>query len=149
MIIQIIDPRKGIFVLNGSLVDRTVILDQTVRSVLLLHKERRCSPSRGTWTNETLAKRFVDFLLKLKEFVRRHLVGSFGDRNGAWFQVDDELDSPGRGYSWKFFWKYVLEVANDWNLFNSLKRCRVQRIQSIKSCFSVLNKLSMVGYNLI
>ena len=81
--------------------------------------------------------------------MRWHLVGSFGNRNGAWFQVDDELDGPGRGYSWKFFWKYVLEVANDWNLFNSLKRCRVQRIQSIKSCFSVLNKLSMVGYYLI
>ena len=71
------------------------------------------------------------------------------NRNGAWFQVDDELDSPGRGYSWKFFWKDVLEVENDWNLFNSLKRCCVQRIQDIKSCFSILNKLSMVAYYLI
>ena len=57
--------------------------------------------------NEILAKRFVDFLLKFKEFMRWHLVGSFGDRNGAWFQVDDELDNPSRGYSWKLFWKDI------------------------------------------
>ena len=49
--------------------------------------------------NESTAKRFVDFLLKLEEFMWWHLVGSFGDRNGARFQVDDELDSSNMGYS--------------------------------------------------
>src|SRR3954468_1189477 len=51
-IIQIVDPRKRIFVLDGGLVDGPVILDQTVCFVALLDKERRCSPRRGTWANE-------------------------------------------------------------------------------------------------
>src|SRR4051812_29822340 len=45
LIIQIIDPGKWIHVLDGGLVDRSVILDQTVCTITFLDKERRCSPS--------------------------------------------------------------------------------------------------------
>ena len=65
---------------------------------------------------------FVDFLLKLKEFMRRHLVGAFRNWSSAWFQVDDEFDSSNRGYSWKFFGKDILEITNDWNVLYALKR---------------------------
>ena len=67
---------------------------------------------RATWANESFAKRFVDFLLKLKEFMRRHLVGSLGYKSGAWFQVDDEFDGSSRGNPWKFFRKHVEEFTH-------------------------------------
>ena len=66
--------------------------------------------------NETFDKRFVDFLLKLNELMRRHLVGSFSCRGGAGFQVDDEFDSSSRGNPWKFFWEDILEFTNDGNV---------------------------------
>ena len=37
------------------------------------------------------------FLLKLEELMRWHLVWAFGDRGGAWFQVDDKLDFSNQG----------------------------------------------------
>jgi hypothetical protein len=54
--------------------------------------------------------------------MRQHLIGSLGNRSGARFQFNDKLDSSSRGYSWKFFWENILEVVNDWNIFDSLKR---------------------------
>ena len=96
-------------------------------------------PKERTRENETFAKRFVDLLLKLNEFMRRHLVGSFGYRSGAWFQVDDEFDSSSRGNPWKFFREDVEEITHDGNVFNALEWCSVQRIQGIKSRLGVLN----------
>src|SRR3954470_17622849 len=103
LIIQIVDLRKRIFVLDGGLVDGSVILDQTVCSITLLDKERRCSPRRGTWANEPFVKCFINLLLQFKEVVRRHLIRTLGNRNGAGLQVDDEFNLLKRGYSWKFF----------------------------------------------
>src|SRR3954464_12063174 len=85
LIIQIVDPRKRVFFLDGGLVDGSVILDQTVRAITLLDKERRCSPSRGTWANETFIECCVDLLLQFKEVVGWHLIRTLGDRNGAGF----------------------------------------------------------------
>src|SRR3954464_2510511 len=82
LIIQIVDPRKRILVLYCCLVDRSVILDQTVRSIALLDKERRCSQSRGTRTDEAFVECHVDLLLQLKEVVRRHLVRAFSNGDG-------------------------------------------------------------------
>src|ERR1041385_6010442 len=76
LIIQIIYPRKWVLVLYRGLVDRSVILYQTVRAITLLNKERRCSPSRGTWTDNAFVEYHVDLLLQLKEVVRRHLIGA-------------------------------------------------------------------------
>src|SRR3954466_3533155 len=85
---EIVDPRKRIFVLDGGLVYGSVILDQTICSIALLDKERRCSPRRGTWANESFVKCFVNLLLQFKEVVRRHFIRTLGIRNGAEFQVD-------------------------------------------------------------
>ena len=79
--------------------------------------------------NETTVNRFVDFLLKLKELMRRHLVGSFGDRSGAWFQVDNELDGSNRRYPWEFFreasWKSrttgIFSIPSRGVAFNAFK----------------------------
>src|SRR4051812_8599265 len=109
LIIQIIDPGKWIFVLDGGLVDRSVVLDQTVRAIAFLDKERRCSLSGGTGANESFMKCLVDFLLKLKEFMWRHLVRTLGNRGGAGLQVDEEFNFFGWGYSQQFFWEDVRE----------------------------------------
>src|SRR4051812_4393785 len=74
LIIHIVDPRKWILVLYCCLVDGSVILDQTVRSIALLDKEQRCSASRGTWMGEAFVECRVDLLLQFKEVVRRHLI---------------------------------------------------------------------------
>src|SRR4051812_503329 len=103
LVIQIVDPRKRIFVLYGGLVDRSVILDQTSCSIAILDKERRCSPRRGTWSNEPLMKCFVNLLLQFKEVVRRHLIRMLGYRNDVGLQVDDEFILSDRGYSRQFF----------------------------------------------
>src|ERR1044071_1941089 len=122
LIIQIVDPRKRIFVLDGGLVDGSVILDQTVCTITLLDKERRCSPRRGTWVNEPFVKCFVDLLLQFKEVVRRHLIRTLGNRNGVGLQVDDEFDFTDRGYSQQFFWEDVEKISNDRNVLDSVKR---------------------------
>ena len=98
LIIQIIDPRKRILVLYCGLVDRSVILDQTVRSILLRNKKRRCSPSRGTWTDKAFVKCRVNLLLQLKEVVRWHLIRTLGNGDDAGLQVDDEFNFSDRGY---------------------------------------------------
>src|SRR3954464_7644382 len=85
LIIHIVDRRKQIFVLDGGLVDGSVILDQTVGSIALLDKERGCSPRRGTWANEPFVKCFINLLLQFKEVVRRHLIRTLDNRNGAGF----------------------------------------------------------------
>jgi hypothetical protein len=48
--------------------------------------------------------------------VLRHLVRMLRNRTGARLQVDDELDSSSRGYSWKFFWKNIREVTDNWDV---------------------------------
>src|SRR6266566_54628 len=89
LIIKIIDPGQWIFVLYCCLVNGPIVLDQSVSSILLLNKERRRSPSRGTRADETLLQRLVNFLLKFKEFMWRHLVGALSNWSGTRFQVDD------------------------------------------------------------
>src|ERR1041384_6111285 len=148
LIIQIVDPRKRIFVLDGGLVDGSVILDQTVCSVALLDKERRCSPRRGAWANETFVKCFVNLLLKFKEVVWRHLIRTLGNRNGARLQVDDEFNLSDRGYSRQFFWEDVGKILNEWNLLNSFKRRDVQSIHHIDMCFSITGNPGGVVNNL-
>src|SRR3954463_7023128 len=128
LIIQIVDPGKWIFVLNGGLVDRPVILDQTVRAIAFLDKERGCSPSRGTGANESFLKCLVDFLLKFKEFMWRHLVRTLGNRNSARLQVDDEFNFSDRGYSRQFFWEDVGKVANDRNALDAFEGGDIQSI---------------------
>src|SRR3954464_4316834 len=81
LIIQIVDPGKRIFVLDGGLVDGSVILDQTICSIALLDKERRCSPRGGTWANEPFVKCFANLLLQFKEVVRWHIIGTLGKRD--------------------------------------------------------------------
>src|SRR3954469_16988892 len=122
LIIQIVDPRKRIFVLDGGPVDGSVILDQTIYSITLLDKERRCSPRRGTFTNEPFVKCFVNLLLQFKEVVMRHLIMALGKRNGAGFQVDDKFNLTDRGYSRQFFWEDTWKISNDGNVLNSVKR---------------------------
>src|SRR3954467_14124066 len=110
LVIKIIDPREGILVLYRGLVDRSVILDQMVRAITLLDKERRCSPSRGTWTDEAFLKGRVDLLLQFKEVVRWHLIWALGNRDGARLQVDDEFNFSDGGYPRQFFWEYVGKI---------------------------------------
>src|SRR3954465_1163569 len=57
-----------------------------VSTITLLDKERRCSPSRGTGAHESFLKCLVDFLLKFKEFMWRHLVRTLGNRDGTRFK---------------------------------------------------------------
>src|SRR3954462_8658413 len=118
LIIQIIYPRKRILVLYCCLVDRSVILDQTVRSIALLDKERRCSPSRGTWTDEAFVECHVNLLLQFNEVVTRHLIRALSNRDGVGLQVDDEFDLSDRGYSRQFFWEDIGKIANDWNVLD-------------------------------
>src|SRR3989337_2818632 len=81
--------------------------------------------------------------------VRRHLVGTFRNRSGARLQVDNELDSSSRGYSRKFFWENILEVTDDWDVLNALKRSSVQRIQGINLCLGILGEVSLIIHYLI
>jgi hypothetical protein len=122
LIIQIVDPGKWVFVLDGGLVNGPIILDQSVCPIALLDKKRRRSPSRGTGANESFLKCLVDFLLKFKEFMWRHLVRTLGNRGGAGLQVDDEFNFSDRGYSRQFFWEDVGKIANDRNVLNSFQR---------------------------
>src|SRR3954463_661922 len=92
LIILIVDPGKRIFVLDGGLVNGSVILDQTICSIALLDKERRCSRRRGNWENEPFVKCFVNLLLRFKKVVRRNFIRTLGNRNGAGFQVDDKFN---------------------------------------------------------
>src|SRR4051812_15806183 len=78
LIIQIIYPRKWVLVLYRGRVDRSVILDQPVRSITLLDKERRCSPSRGTRMDESFIECCVNLLLQFKEVVRWNLIRALG-----------------------------------------------------------------------
>src|SRR3954471_561495 len=121
LIIQIVDPRKRIFVLDGGLVDGSVILDQMVCSVALLDKERRCSLRRGTWANEPFVKCFVNLLIQFEEVVRRHLIRTLGNRNCAGLQVNDEFNLSDRRYSRQFFWEDVGKISNDCNVLNSVQ----------------------------
>src|ERR1041384_650755 len=121
----------------GGLVDRSVILDQTVLAITLLDKERRCSPSRGTWTNEAFLEGRVDLLLQFKEVVRWHLIRALGNRDGARLQVDDEFNFSDRGYPRQFFWEHVGKITNDWDFLNPFERCDIQGIQSIYTSFSI------------
>jgi hypothetical protein len=104
------------------LVDRSVILNQSVCPIFLLDKERRCSPSRETWTNEAFLTCNVDFSLKLKKYMWWHLVGALGYRGSDRFQVDDKLDSSSRGYPWELLGKDILKIMNNWNVLDAFKR---------------------------
>src|SRR3954466_6306920 len=105
-----------------GLVDRSVILDQTVRAITLLDKKRRCSPSRGTAPDEAFVECRADLLLQFKEVVRWHLIGTLGNRDGVGLQVDDEFNLSDRGYSREFFWEDVGKITNDWNVLNPVER---------------------------
>ena len=56
MIIQIIDPGKRVFVLDGDQIDRSVIHNHSICSILLLDEEDGASPRRGTRMDETFFK---------------------------------------------------------------------------------------------
>src|SRR3990170_7554472 len=81
--------------------------------------------------------------------VRRHLVGTLRNRSGARLQVDDELDSPSRGYSWKFFWKNILEVAHDRNVFDTLQWRSVQCVQGINLSLGILSDVGLIVHYLV
>ena len=98
--------------------------------------------------NEAFAKRFIDLLLKFKEFMRWHLIGVLSNRGGSRLQVDDEFDSSNRGYSWKFFLKDIGKFANDWDTLDTLKRRNVQSIQSIYLSFGILDNVGGVVHYL-
>src|SRR3954468_22232123 len=148
LIIQIFDPRKRIFVLDGGLVNGSVILDQASCSIALLDKERRCSPRRGTWANEPFVKCFVNLLLQLKEVVRRHLIMTLGNRNGARLQVDDEFNLSERGYSRQFFWEDVGKILNDGNVLDPVQRGDIESIQHKDLRLSILGNSGGVVNNL-
>src|SRR3954463_2290325 len=137
LIIQIVDPRKRIFVLNGGLVDGSAILDQTDCSVALLDKNRRCHPRRGTRADEPFVKCFVNLLLQFKEVVRRHLIRTLGNMNCARFMVDDEFNLSERGYSQPFFWEDVGKISNDWNVLDSIQRGDIESVHHKDWCFSI------------
>src|SRR3954467_6341717 len=147
LIIKIIDPREGVLVLYHGLVDRSVMLDQSVRAITLLDKERRCSPSRGTWTDEAFLEGRVDLLLQFKEVVTWHLIWALGNRDGAGLQVDDEFNFPNRGYPRQFFWEYVGKITNDWDFLNPFERCDIQGIQSIYTSFGIHRHNGSVTHN--
>jgi hypothetical protein len=54
--------------------------------------------------------------------VRRHFIRTLRNRSCAWFQVDDELNSSRRGYSWKFLWEDILKIMNNGNVLDAFKR---------------------------
>src|SRR3954471_920648 len=148
LIIQIVDPRKRIFVLDGGLVDGSVILDRTVCSVTLLYKERRCTPRRGTWANEPFVKCFVNLLLQFKEVVRWHLIRTLGNRNGAGLHVDNEFNLSDRGYSRQFFWENVGKISNDGNILDSVQRGDIESIHHKDLRFNVTGDPGGVVNNL-
>src|SRR3954466_8834534 len=122
LIIKIVDLGKWVFVLDCGFIDGPIILDQSVCPTALLDKERRCSPSRGTWTNEPFVECLVDLFLQFKEVVRWHLVRTLSNGNGAGLQVDNEFNFTDRGYSRQFFWEDMGKIANEWNVLDSVKR---------------------------
>src|SRR3990170_7446434 len=81
--------------------------------------------------------------------VRRHLVRTLRNGSGARLQVDNELDSSSRGYPRKFFWEYVLEFTNNWDVLDALQRSSIQCIQGINLCLGILGEVSLIIHYLV
>ena len=60
---QLIDVGKWVFLLDGLLVQWTVIDTKSVRSILLLHKKNTTTPRRSTRPDETHSFLLIELLL--------------------------------------------------------------------------------------
>ena len=118
---QLIDVGKWVFVLDGLLVQWTVINTKSVRSILLLHKKNTTTPRRRTRPDETHFLLNIELLLQLLQLFRSELVRTFAQRFRARLKINNEFNWPVRRHSWKLFWKDVLIFANDWNLRDGIQ----------------------------
>ena len=59
---QVINPRQGIFVLHGDLVQLSVVNAQSQTSILLLHEQHRGSPGRHARSDVPLVEKLLKLL---------------------------------------------------------------------------------------
>src|SRR3954471_22407014 len=77
---QIIDAGWRVFVLDGLLIDATVVLDQPASTIFLPHKEAWGTPRGGACTNEPIFLQLYQLLLEFNQLLRTHLVRMPRDR---------------------------------------------------------------------
>ena len=80
---QLIDVRKWVFVLDGLIVQWTVINTKPVRSILLLHKNNTTTPRRRTRPDGTPALLNIELLLQLLQLWRAAVLAWRSSRK-AW-----------------------------------------------------------------
>src|SRR3954467_11875956 len=80
--------------------------------------------------------------------MRRHLIRTLGNRNGAGLQVDDEFNLSERGYSRQFFWEDVGKISNYWDVLDSVQRGDIESIQHKDLRLSILGNSGGVVNNL-
>ena len=91
---QLVDVGKWVFVLDGFLVQWTVINTKSVRSILLLHKKNTTTPRRRTRPDKTHFLLNIELLLQLLQLFRSKLVRTFANRFRARLKIDE--NSTGR-----------------------------------------------------
>ena len=109
---EFVDAGKRVLVLDGSLVECTVVDAHAHGAVLLLDKEDGSAEWRLAWDDITSVEEFLELGLEDLEFTWREAVDTSEWRGGSW----DELDlvvhgAAGREFLGEFGGKDVLEVG--------------------------------------
>src|SRR3954464_3274948 len=107
-----------VFVLDGLLIDSTVVLDQPASTI----------PRRSARTNEPIFLQLRQLLLELNQLLRTHLVRMPRDRLCTW-QLNHKLNSLNWWNTWKPLWKDIWKLTYDLDLLNQRSNSSIQSIQ--------------------
>src|ERR1043165_6812272 len=132
---QIVYVGKRVFVLDGLLIDGTVVLDQPASTIFLLHEQTRGTPRRSACTNEPIFLQLRELLLQFNELLRTHLVRMPRDRLCTRLYLNHELNSSHGWNTWQLLWKDIWKLTDNSDLLNQRSHCSVESIQVCWPCY--------------
>src|SRR3954463_2475537 len=132
LIEEIINPRKGIFVLDGFSIESPIVNTKSISLVSLLHKDGWATPRRGTVLNKTQLLLLIELTFEFRQLRRTHFIRPLGDRSRARFKLNDKLNLTIRRHTWQLFRKDIWELTDDRNTLNSFHSIIIQSCQRVK-----------------
>src|SRR3954469_2155273 len=132
LIEEIINPRKGIFILDGFSIERPIVHTKSISLVSLLHKDGWATPRRGTVLNETQLLLLIKLTFEFSQLRRTHFIRPLGDRRGSRFKLNYKLNLTIRRHTWQLFRKDIWELTDHRNTLNSFHSIIIQSRQRVK-----------------
>src|SRR3954470_19447757 len=124
-----INPRKGILVLDGFSIESPIVNTKSIGPVTLLHKDCWATPRRSTVLNETQLLLFIKLTFEFRHLRRTHFIRPLGDRSRSRFKFNYKLNLTIRWHTRQLFRKNIWELTDHRYTLNSFHSIIIQSRQ--------------------